>query len=598
MNIIEQLKEYDNLYFETGTSPVSDTEYDKLKTEAKKQFPNDPYFNQVGFKTTYKTIKLPFIMGGLDKVDRETVQDWIKDQKRRIVASEKLDGNSIGCIWKDGTLNFAAQRGTDEEGSDILEKAKFFVPRIPVTGIVKLRGEVLLEGDLYKHFNFKNRRNGVAGLLRRDDVKPSDLQLLSVIFYEVIESPENTKNEIERLEYIEEICKLRVPRYHILNSDSKNIEDQLTTLLKEYKETADYDIDGLVLTFNDAERENVKFPKNKKKFKVNEEAVKCRVIDIEWQVTRTGLIKPVIIIEPTEIMGVTVQRCSGFNLEFMQVNGIGIDSLIGVVRSGDVIPYVTEVFERAERVTYPHLCPSCKRHTIIKSKELICDNNQCITKSIYEVGHFFMTLEADGISNKTFENLKITSVEDAYELTVDDIKDLPGFGKKSAEKIVTEIKKTLKTKPYKLLAAFGIPMIGRTLSKQLMNKYTLDELFNIKDVDELGLGPITSKSLIDNIGNYKELYEFLKEKGLEFEKEDMTNQLLKGKIFALTGEGPLKRSDLQKMIEARGGTVKGISKTTDYLVANDTETKTGKVKAAFENGTTIIDYNLLMMWLK
>jgi DNA ligase (NAD+) len=598
MNSIEQLKHYDLLYFNEGTSPITDTEYDKLKSKAKKEYPNDPYFKEVGAPITLKfeEIELPFIMGGLDEVGIETVIPWLKKSNDSVIASEKLDGNSIGCTWLNGKLIFAASRGDGKIGQNILNKAKYFVPNIPFKEKVSLRGEVLLEGEIFRDLGFKkNRRNAVTGLLRRDEIKPDDLKKLSVIFYEVVEAPIylNLNNEVDRLSFILINLNLRIPANRLFSPNIENISFHLADYLSYLKLDSTYDIDGLVLTRNNTIRENTMTPKNKVKFKVNQEAVTCKVIDIEWNVTRTGLIKPVILIEPTEIMGVTVSRASGFNVEFIINNGIGIDSIIGVVRAGDVVPYVSEVYEMSN-VIIPDTCPTCKEKTSRIGKELICSNNLCDYKNIYKTSHFFTSLGVENMSDKTIENIGIVNIPMLYGLTKKDLEKLPGFGEKKAEIVINEIKKTLTTKPEKLLAAFGIPMIGRSLSKQLCSKFTIEQLFEIKDPEVLGLGPITSKVLIDNIGNVKPLYDFLKRKGLKFEEEDMTTKNLKGLTFALTGEGPMKRSEIQKLIEGRGGEVKGINKETSYLVTNDTESTSGKMKSAVKYGTRIISYVDLM----
>ena len=595
MTSIEQLKEYDRLYFETGTSPIPDTKYDILKSQAKKEFPNDPYFLQVGYKSEYKKIKLPFIIGGLEKVDVETVGDWANKSDDLIVASEKLDGNSIVATWVDNNLVFAASRGDEDEGSDILEKAKYFIPQIPEKGKVTLRGETLLEGNLHEHFGFKNRRNGVTGLLRRDDINPNDLKLLSVIFYEVIEAPTEILIEVNRLEYIQKL-NLRIPNY-ILFENGPDLANALSETLFAYKENANYDIDGLVLTFNNSTRENIKLPKNKVKFKVNEAAISCKVIGVEWNVTRMGYIKPVILIEPTQIMGVTVSRVSGFNYEYIRNSMIGKNSVIGVVRSGDVIPYVTEIFEPSELkdMIIPIFCPTCQSELEIVSKELVCQNPDCYFKNVQEVAHFFISMDCEGISDKTIENIGITTIPGMYQLTQEYLENLPGFGKKKAEKILFEVKKTLKVKPDQLLKAFGIPMIGRTLSKRLCKRFTIDELFEIKDPDILGLGDITSQTFLMNIQNYKVLYTFLKGIGLEFIEEDKSMKTLTGMIFTLTGKDPFNfgRDKIKEIIECKGGEEKGISKTTNYLVTNDVDSKSGKMKSAAKFGVPIINYEEL-----
>ena len=597
MELIEKLKYYDDLYFNSGTSPITDTEYDLLKSAALKKYPNHPYFLSVGapIKSEYSEVKLPYILGGLDKVDIETLQGWLKDKKEEIVISEKLDGISIVCTWESGKLIFAATRGDGQTGQDILNKAKYFIPDIPIKEKITLRGEILLLGNWHKYLKFKNRRNGVAGLIRRDDINPKDLSLLTAFFYELVDYINIPNTEYERLLFIQKL-NLSTPIFFKCKKGDNDLENTLQYALFDFKQNADYDIDGLVISINESSRENVMHPKNKVKFKVNELAKKCNVLNIEWNVTRTGYVKPVILINPTEIMGVTVSRVSGFNYEYIKNKNIGKNSVIGVVRSGDVIPYVTEVFEESDDkdMIIPDKCPSCNNALRIISKELICDNDNCTQKNIYIVSHFFISMGVDNMSDKTIKNIEIAKIEEMYELTKENLEKIPGFGSKKAENVINEIQKTLTTKPENLLAAFGMPLIGRTISKQLCSRFKFDDLFDITNPNDLDLGPITSSVFIENIGKYKKLYEYLKSKGLKFVEEDMSTKTLNGIIFTLTGDGPLKRKDIQKMIEGRGGQVKGICKETKFLVTNDMESTSGKMKKAIEYGTKIISYDDLM----
>ena len=595
MNNLDKLKKWDDLYYNVGDPEVSDTEYDIFRAKVKKEFPNDPYFKKVGAKVTnkYEEIKLPFVLGGLDKVDVDTVEAWAKKAKGTIIASEKLDGNSVMCSWVNGKLSFAASRGDGRTGQNILRKAGYFVPKITTNTKVTLRGEVLLEGNLYQELGFKNRRNGVTGLLRRDEVAPTDLAMLSVRFYEVIEP--TIEHEVSRLAFIKSLG-LNCVKY--ITVPNTNIPEKLAEWLVQLKEEATYDIDGLVLTVNDSKHENVEYPKNKIKFKVNELAKTCKVLGVEWNVTRMGTLAPVILIEPTEIMGVTVSRCSGFNYANILANQIGVGASIGVVRSGDVIPYVTEVFKPAKTLSIPTKCPSCDMLLRKTDVHLICDNYNCPQKKKFIVAHFFEKMGADNISERTIEMLGVASVQAMYNLTVKDMEKLQGFGKKKAELIYNEIQKTLTTKPEKLLSAFGMPLIGDTLSRTLCSRFSFDELFTIKDASVLGLGPITSQSLIDSIGSNKQLYKFLKGQGLKFIKEDASLKTLKGMEFALTGAGELKRREYEQMVEEKGGIIKGVNKNTAYLVTDNVNSGSDKLKKAEKLGTKIITYAQFMDLLR
>lgn len=631
--IINYLREIDRLHFDFGKSPMTDTEYDLLKNEIKLKYPNNTYFNEVGFKSVvkYKTVKLPFVMGGLDEYRIDTIEKWASKYNDKLVGSDKLDGNSIMCTWENTSLTLSVKRNDDEEGQDILEKAIYFVPKIPIKEKVTLRGEVVLEGDLHEHFGFKNRRNGVTGLLRRDNIKPEDLKLLSVIFYEVIESTENLKTELERFNYIKDVLKLRIPSIFYVDSNEKDLGNILSKQLMIYKSNSNYDIDGLVLTPNNSIRENVKYPKNKIKFKVNQLSVKCKCLGIEWNVSRTGLLNPVILIEPTEILGVTVSRVSGFNLENILTNRIGKGSIIGVVRSGDVIPYVTEVYEQVTP-DIPEICPSCGGIVLIKRQNiettvlgiplkrsirlLVCNNPYCNSQVVKKITYFLRTMGMEHVSDKTIEKLCIKNIEEIYGLTEEYIKNIPGFGEKKAKIIKDELSKTLKVKPENFLAALGIPLIGKDLSKELCSKFTIDELFELKDpgiingkivghIDENmtlnsyekieNFGEARAKSLIDNLGQYKWLYEFLKSQGLEFMINENSNKSdsLKNMIFTLTGDGPIKRDEIKKIIESKGGVVKGIGKSSNYLVTSDFNSTRDKMKKAEKFKVPVISYEEL-----
>jgi len=615
---LAKLKKWDNLYYNEGNPEVTDLEYDLVRENFKVLYPDNPYFKEIGIPVStttinskYEEINLPFIMGGLDKVDFQNVEQWVRKSNDDIVISEKLDGNSAICSWKNGELSFSASRGDGEKGQNILNKIKYCIPEnIKLNINITLRAEILLEGNLYKELGFKNRRNAVAGMIRRDDINLENLKKLSVIFYEIVDYDKLINDEVERLLFIDNELKLRTVRFNIMKANEITA-DRLANLLKIYKENSPYDIDGLVLTRRHSERENVSYPKNKVKFKVNEDSKRCLVNkDIEWNVTRLGYVKPVILIEPTEIMGVTVSRVTGFNYNFIEKHQIGKGSEIGVVRSGDVIPYVTEIFKNSTNVKIPEYCPSCNSKLRKTNIDVICDNDNCLQKKIYNVSHFFIKIGCDNISDRTIEMMGVYSVEDAYNMTTEELIKLPGFAKRKADMVVQEIKKSLYIEPYKLLAAFGIPMIGNTVSKSLCSRFTLDELFEIvnnkisyetpSDSHNyiLGLGPITTKTFFENIQKYKPLYEFLKKKGLKFIEDDKGMKTLDGVKFALTGAGSLKRKDYISMCELKGGIVKGMSKDTNYLVTDDVSTNSDKIKSANKYGTKIITYEQFMEMIK
>lgn len=595
--MIEKLKLYDKEYYNQGTPKITDTEYDLLKEKAKKLYPTHPYFNSVGAEVERgKKVKLPFVLGSLDKVKSDNVEKWTKE-RGALVASHKLDGVSFMVTYENGKVIFASTRGNGVEGQDITDKIKLILPEIDIKDVISLRGELLLFNEDHMKLGFKNRRNGVAGLISKDDIDLDVLKLLHPIFYEVLDAEYGVMDEEDidfgreedRLDFIEGLG-LNVVPFKIIKYN-ENIVEELTEMLMESK-VQPYDTDGIVLTENDSERENVMLPSNKVAFKVNTEAVKVKVKKVEWNLGRTGKITPLVYIEPVELDGVTISKATGFNYEFILTSGIDTGAVVGLVRSGGVIPFITEVFEKVEPVT-PDVCPACGSRIKHIGVDLVCQNKDCYDSKVRQIAHFFKTMGSEFISETTIRNLGVESIEDVYNLDELEIAQIEGFGIKKAEQVYYEIQKTLKVTPDKLLAAFGISGVGKTLSAPILEKYTFDELFSVDRIEGIeGVGEILSDNIVKNINKFGKLYEFLKEKGLEFVMKEKSN--ISGLVFTLTGKMPMKRDVVTQMISAKGGYVKGISKNTNYLVTDDMDSGSIKNQKAQKFGTKIISFDELM----
>lgn len=594
LTIIDQLKQFDNEYYNHVETTLTDTEYDILKEKAKAQFPNDPYFQTIGAEIEDgEKVKLPFTLGSLDKMKTDTVEKWM-DGKGCIVASFKLDGASFMVTYKNGLVTFGATRGDGEEGQNITEKLKRILPTIANKEEISLRGELLLFGDDYKKYGYKNRRNGVNGCLAHH------VEELHPMFYEVLDVESGVaETEQDRLQFIEDL-NLEVAPWQVIDTNDNYLKT-LNNLLIDAK-SMPYDVDGLVLTVDESEREDVLLPENKVAFKVNTEAVKAKVIKVEWNLGRTGKITPLVYIEPIELDGVTVSKATGHNYGNVVNNGIGASSVVGVVRSGGVIPYITEVFEKAE-TNAPEFCPCCGGKLLItKDKwgdeiDLVCKNGDCYDSKVRQIAHFFKTMGSEFLTETTVRNLGVTSIEEMYELDELDMASIEGFGIKKAEQVYYEIQKTLSVTPDKLLAAFGIAGIGKTLSAPILEKYEFEELFSVDSIEGIeGVGEILSNNLVENINKFRGLYLFLKEKGLSFIMKEKTS--ISGLTFTLTGKMPLKRDVITKMITSKGGYVKGISKSTDYLVTDDPYSGSNKNEKAKSYGTKIIDFDELMGMVK
>ena len=605
--IIEKLKEYDKLYHEESEPAISDSEYDILKDTAKKMYPDNPYFQTVGYPVLLGKVKLPFVLGSLNKEKPETIESWLIDNftiSDKLFASAKLDGVSFIVEYFDGKITFAGTRGDGYIGRDITDKARIFcIDKISLTGHVALRGELTLWKDDYKKLGFKNRRNGAAGIVNRDDM--NNCEYLHPFIHEVLY---DEKGELGNTCY-DKFSKIRdlgfnTPIMSVFAFTGSNTPVVIRTFLDYCREWANdngIDVDGVVISPLNYIAENIEYPKMKIAYKVNADAVPAIVEHVEWNTTRTGKVIPVVNITPIDIEGVTVSRATGFNAEYIISNNIGKGSEISIVRSGDVIPYIVEVFpDKSIKTNIPDSCPSCGDELERLSVDLICTSNKCVSQKYLAVENYLIKMGTENITRKTLMKLGLDSIQKCYKINEFEISEVVGFGLKSGEMIMNEIQKTRKTTPVKLLSAFGIPNVGKTLSKTILDYMSFDEVLNMERGDiqrkVKGVGDIIDKRIYDHKDRCKELYDDLVSNyGLKFiDNEKGSNNMLNGKVVSLTGKGPVSRTEIMKMVEEAGGIVKGISKSTDILATASPESNSSKMKKAREYGIEIVSYDELM----
>jgi DNA ligase (NAD+) len=603
---ISLLKKYDNLYYNEGTSPISDEEYDSLKDKAKELYPKNPYFLMVGFTVPGSKMTLPYILGSLKKVKVDDIENWLnKNIDGEYLISEKLDGVSIYVHYRNGKVFASMTRGNGYEGKDITKKARIFCPEIDFKGNLMLRGEAMLMGDDHTSIGYKTRRNGVAGILNRDDDKFCDK--ITPFFYEVLDCDDalfTRASEEEKMISLLGTIDVDVPNFIKTNNKSANY---LIEVLKQFKKNSldcQYDIDGLVIKPVDYKREDVYYPELSVAFKVNDLPIPVDVLSIEWNVSRTGKVKPIVNIRPTIIGGVTVSKATGFNAEFIKLNKIDKGSIIEIQRSGDVIPHIVNVVKIASEIKLIEKCPSCGSDLSWKGVDIVCSSENCIDSKYKKVSYFLRKMGAENITEVTCRKLGLFNIEDCYKISELDIAKFDGFGINRGSQIVNEIKFTLSSTPEKFISALGINGVSDVIAKSIVeycrninsNDYDLmKEIFSIDEdslIDIDGIGYIIAENFVTEIQNYYDLLEYLYSVGLKWKSQNRTN--ISGKIFTLTGKGEFTRQEYHSIITNNGGIVKGMSKNTHYLVAADTNTDSSKAKKARQYGVRIITYKELM----
>ena len=586
-----EIRQHRFLYF-NDIPEIPDNEFDALLDLLKKLKPDSEVINETGAIPKKKKVKLPVFLGSLTNKGIDDVMPWMLKQKSNIYGSYKLDGLSIYAEWEKGILKLVTTKGDGEYGEDITQKAMLFhgIPRkLKKKATIKARGEAIIIGDLPKEY--KTKRNAVGGIINRDGTKHS--KLVSVLFYELIYAKKMPLLESQKWRKLNSVG-LDTPHTFMVMSNEirttkgkKFILDFLENQVKKAKETLPYDIDGLVLTHESYERENIKFPKNKVAFKLTNQEVETVVNEVVGQVTRLGYIIPVVHIGSVDIEGVEINHPTGHNYDWLRKKKIGKGAIVGIVRSGDVIPYIKSVIKPG-KVIIPRRCPSCDYLLKWEGVHLLCNNKKCKGSKIAQVEHFIRTMGAQEISAPKLTKLNCTSVRKFYMLSKEQISNTEGMGDASADTLIEERNKTLYVEKHIFLAALGIPMIGEKVAKKIIDhaypkniEYlftdTKTTVYN-KCIDIDGIGPAISKFLATNIKSHYKTYRLLLKIGLKFIQATTTNRL-NGKSFQFTGKMSLSRKEMESLVVNNGGRMSSVNKKLDYLVCNKNETSTKTEKA-------------------
>ena len=638
--LIEILNNASRLYYQYSTPIMTDFEYDKLYDELEKLeketntiLSNSPTQN-VEPEAIDSLVKVehPAPMLSLSKTKSiSELASFLGNQEGLI--SWKLDGLTIVLTYKDGKLSSGVTRGNGIIGEVVTENVKKFknIPlTIPYKGTLVVRGEAVIKYSDFNKMNeeldddssqYKNPRNLCSGSVRQLDSKVTAKRNVNCIIFALIESEKKFKLKSEEFEWLKSLG-FDVVEYHKVTSN--NLEEQVLYFKNKINE---YDIpsDGLVLLYNDIEYgkqlgTTAKYPKNAIAFKWQDETAETKLIDVDWLVSRTGLINPVAVFEPVELEGTIVSRASLHNVSILQGLSLGIGDTILVYKANMIIPQIADNLTQSNSLTIPNKCPVCNHEARIISsndvKYLYCMNDFCPAKLVKRLSQFTsrnaMNIEglSDAIINKLADEGLIKTYADIYNLKryKNDIISFEGFGEKSYDNLINSIEKSRNVKLANFIFALGIPDIGLSRAKLICKNYSND-INKIRNLtfEELskidGIGEIIAKGWIDTFNNddfIKELELLLKEVNFTDTSID-NNQPLKDLTFVITGSvnNFTNRDELVEYIESYGGkVVKAISNNVNYLINNDITSTSTKNTKAKELGIKIISENDLMSMIQ
>lgn len=630
--LVELLNKAGRAYYQEDREIISNYEYDKLYDELEAleeetgiTLAGSPTVS-VGYEAVNalpkETHETPML--SLDKTKEiEVLKNFVGNQKT--VLSWKMDGLTIVLTYQDGKLKKAVTRGNGIVGEVITNNAKVFknVPlQIAYQGELILRGEAIISYSDFEKINkqiedvdakYKNPRNLCSGSVRQLNNEITAKRNVYFYAFSLVRAEGVNFNNSRACQF--EWLKTQgfdIVEYRMV--DSKNLEETIQYFSDKIS-TNDFPSDGLValyddIAYGDSLGSTAKFPRNAFAFKWKDEIRETTLKEIEWSPSRTGLINPVAIFEPVELEGTTVSRASVHNISILKELELGIGDRIEVYKANMIIPQIAENLTRSRNLTIPEFCPVCKKTTKIQKSNdvevLICTNPECQAKKIKSFTLFVSrdAMNIDGLSEATLEkfilNGFIKEFGDIYELEryKDAIIEMDGFGEKSYENLIENIKKSSHTTLPRLVYALGIANIGVANAKVLCKEFDYD-LQKLMRADEEtisqieGIGSVIAKSVTDYFKNeenqrkLEHLLTYLTFKEMKIE----TGNPLSGKQFVITGSVNQfeNRNAMKEFIENRGGKVTGsVSKKTDYLINNDTESSSSKNKKAKELGIPIL----------
>ena len=605
------IQKYQKAYYD-GNPIISDEEFDKLWDRLKVEYPDSELLKNVGKDTIKgKKVKHKLLMGSQEKFNNEAdLRKWIKNEniKFPIIISDKLDGNSISCIYENGNLKYGVTRGDGYYGEDVTRQI-LQIPHIPhyIEGFDgAVRGELICFNDVFyeKYSSFKNPRNFVAGAIKNESFENySDFH---VIMYDVT----GINTELEKLNWLKE-KGFEVVNYSIANS----VEDIISTRnsINPKDPNRLYNIDGIVLKQNEDDPSDLKEmrPKKQRAFKWVDEGIETVLREVEW--SRCGsTYTPVGIFDPIEIEGSTVTRASLCNLSLIKEMNLKIGDIILVTKRGMIIPKIEEVVDHTgnEDITPPTTCSICGSPLNITDTKITCSNNKCEGNSEHKLSKWLNILDIKGfgtVMRSDFKDYNIYNISDLYDEEKVNYM-IENYGSVNCKKAFNDLYNKKDITLDKFIAGFDIEGIGVEIVKTLIDAgyNTLDKILNLKVEDLLnirGWSNIRSEEFLNGILLNEEEMIYLRNKinlieeddNIKENKETMGNSL-EGMRICVTGKlENYTRKQIEDFIKEHGGTMdKSVTAKTDILVTNDQSTGTSKLKAAFEFGTKIMDENEFM----
>lgn len=626
-------------YYVENTNEISDYEYDMLMrelTEIETAYPElltaDSPTHRVGgsaegqFESVVHEVRMESLQ---DAFSVDEIYDFDRRVKEvcpdaEYVVEPKIDGLSVSLEYRDGIFSIGSTRGDGNVGENVTAnlrtvrsiplKIKENLPLIEVRGEVYMPREVFAslveKQDMNGEKPFKNPRNAAAGSLRQKDPKITSQRKLDIYCFNVqrLAGKELTSHK-ESLDYIKQLGFHTVPFY----TKCSTVEEVVAEInrIGSIRGTLPFDIDGAVVKVNEFTHRSkmgstAKFPKWAVAFKYPPEEKETKLLDVEINVGRTGVLTPTGIFEPVMLAGTCVSRATLHNEDFIKEKGLRIGDTCVISKAGDIIPEVVKVTKHNEKndiYTIPDICPSCSSQTVREEGEAAvrCINPACPAQLVRNLIHFCTrdAMDIEGMGEAVVETFVkegiVSDITDIFTLDKDRIASIDRMGEKSAQNLIDAAEKSKNNDLYKFVYALGIRHIGQKASKLLCDRFgDINSIMNATVEDILtidGFGAVMAESVVEFMSRdgTKTIIEKCKQLGINMQSQrEVKDERFAGMTFALTGAlSRFTRNEASEIIESFGGkTASSVSKKTSVVLAG--EDAGSKLRKANELGIRVI----------
>ena len=638
-----EIEYHNNLYYNEDNPVISDMEYDFLIRELKELEKNYPEFlgneedgessptEKIGGIASEKFSKVQHRVPMLSLSNTYNISE-IEDFDKRIkkiiwtenvennskeleyILELKLDGLSISLIYENGELVQAVTRGDGQVGEDVTENIKEIstVPKKLKENVsLEVRGEIILPISSFNRINqeredegedvFANPRNAASGTIRQlDKTIVAERGLDCYLYYLVSAENYGIKTHLESIEYIEKLG-FKTTKIFEKYTDFKKLEEAIDKWHDDRKKL-DYETDGLVIKVNNFSLYEIlgyttKSPRWAIAYKFPAEQVKTKLMDVTFQVGRTGVITPVAELEAVNLSGSVVKRASLHNFDEIRRKDIKIGDNVIVEKAAEIIPQVVNVVfdDRTGeeiKIQEPANCPVCNSELAHEEGlvALKCHNPLCPEKVKRQIAYFVSrdAMNISGLGDKIVEKFielgKIKTIVDIYSLKEyrEELENLEKMGQKSVDNLINNIEASKNRDFSKVLYALGIPFVGKFNANLLTKNFKNIENLKNQSIENLlavkGIGDkvaIAVNTFLNNENNWKIIID-LQNIGLQFainesDLKEIANNPIKGKNFLATGKlQKYKRNDIKDIILSKGGNyLSAVSKNLDFLIAGE-----------------------------